>query len=336
MLRTSRDETGKLLQFRGPDSSPDCARCPCAKNGRPSVPVRAFGATGGLVLVGEGPGNEECISRYPFVGPSGKLIDKALKAAGIDRALLWVTNALLCPRPRDDSALGKAVDCCRPRLREELAAADPTAVLAFGGTAMRALELPVQGVSDARGTLQQTPLVPGVPVFSTMHPAALLRGGAGDAPGAGGVSGGTNKQNVDAQMLFFQADIEKAWRVAIGDIAPAWSDDIDVFVPDSAPAAPQDASAPVAQKPVFDAIAYMVAHEFPQAFIDYYAAHPHVWELFISTACKGVEINASSEMVWGVVGFALAKEKQQLPLDAKPYFFRLFSAWQAARNAGAA
>ena len=218
-----RDDDGMLIQYRGPADSPGCAQCPAAVNGAPKKPVRAFGATGGLMCVGEAPGTEEMFQGYPFVGPSGRLLTQVFTKGGIDRMLAWITNALLCPRPRDDKDIQKAVECCRPRLAEELAMVKPTAIVALGGTAARSLQLGVTTIMEARGTVQSTPLAPGLPVITTIHPAALFKGGAGE------VSGGKQKANVDAQMMFLQADVEKASRVAAGKLSPIWSDDISVF-----------------------------------------------------------------------------------------------------------
>lgn len=211
-----------IEQYRGARESPGCGDCPCAVNGRPKRPVPAFGAMGGLAVIGEGPGTEETLQGYPFVGPSGHLVNKILRENGIERAHLWITNVLLCARPPDDAKLAKAVYCCQPRLREELKDIAPTAILALGATAARALGLQATSVMDARGTVQSTAMLPGVPVITSIHPAAILRGGAGE------VSAGKNKQGADAQVFFLAADIVKAYRISKGQIAPIWSDDITV------------------------------------------------------------------------------------------------------------
>lgn len=207
---------------RGLLASPHCSSCPCARNGTPYRPVAACGLGGGFCIVGEGPGQEEILQGYPFIGPSGKVVNKAFQLAGIDRVKTFIANALLCKRPSDEDA-PRAVDCCRTRLQVDLQAARPTAICALGGTAMRALQLPVTAVSEARGTVQYSPLLPGIPVIGTIHPAALLRGGAGEM-----TKGGKQKMNVDAQAMFLFADIAKAARVAAGAIPAQWSDDIKV------------------------------------------------------------------------------------------------------------
>ena len=223
-----RDDDGRLLQFSGPGHSPKCSSCPCAVNGQPRARtlVPGFGARRGLMVIGEGPSTEEIEQHTPFVGPSGRTLNGVLTKYGIDRQLLWVSNALLCPRPYDEGDMHIALACCRPRLELEIKSVDPTAILALGRNAMVALELQTTNMGDARGTVQDSQLAFGVPIITSIHPAAILRGGAGE----GTEGGGKQKMNMDAQMLFLEADIVKAHKIATGAIAGAWSDDIDVFV----------------------------------------------------------------------------------------------------------
>jgi DNA polymerase len=166
--------------------------------------VRAFGGTDGLCIVGEAPGSEEVAQGFPFIGPSGKIVSRAFHRAGIDRGRVFITNALLCRRPSGEEDFNTSVDCCRDRLQADLELARPTAICALGNTAMRALQLPVTFVSQARGTVQYSPLLPTIPVVGALHPAALLHGGAGE------IKGGKQKMNVDAQAIFLYADIAKA------------------------------------------------------------------------------------------------------------------------------
>jgi uracil-DNA glycosylase family 4 len=210
------------LNVRGYDTSDACADCPCARNGQPFKPVRSFGGTGGLAIIGEAPVQEAQAQGFPFIGPAGKIVNKALQRAGADRAYAWLGYSLLCRLPQSEEDRDKAVRCCRARLQADLALAQPTAICALGGTAMRALGLPVTIVSQARGTVQESPLFPGVPVIGTIHPAALLHGGAGE------MKGSKQKMNVDAQAMFLFADIAKAFRVSRGEVDPQWSDDIQV------------------------------------------------------------------------------------------------------------
>jgi hypothetical protein len=94
------------------------------------------------------------------------------------------------------------------------------------------LQLPVSGIADARGTVQESPLLPGIPVITSIHPAALLRGGAGEM-----ATGGKQKMNVDAQYAFLSADLYKAAAIADTRIPSTWSDDITVYAPNASIAA---------------------------------------------------------------------------------------------------
>lgn len=214
--------------FRGPNSSPNCSQCPCAdSNGQPSRPIPGVGKLGSLAIVGEGPSTEEKHQGYPFVGESGKLLNQVFLAGSIDRNSVWITNAILCQRPfgvNADAKLAVAVECCRPRLRHELQLVQPKVVCALGGTAATALQLAVDTITDSRGTEQSSLLLPAsTPVVVTIHPAAILRGGAGEVKG-----GGNQKMNVDAQYPFLESDVIKAHGIANGTVSP-WSDDIELI-----------------------------------------------------------------------------------------------------------
>ena len=211
------------LNTRGADRSPYCAQCPCAKNGAPQKVAPAFGGTGGLCIIGEAPSNEDLNQGFPGLGPSGRVLNMALRKAGADRGYVFITNAILCRRPSNTEDAAKATECCRARLVEDLILAEPTAICALGSTAMWALQLPVTAVAQARGTVQTSPWVPGIPVIGAQHPSTLLHGGAGEMG-----AGGKQKMNVDAQALFLFADITKAYAISRGDVDPVWRDDIQV------------------------------------------------------------------------------------------------------------
>lgn len=213
----------RRIGVRGATISPYCAHCPCAKDGKPKKVVPSFGGTTELCIVGEGPGTTELQQGYPFIGPSGKVVNLALKQAGIDRGHIFFVNALLCARPSSDEALAEAVTCCRERMLADIKLAQPKAICALGNTAMTALALPYTSVMQARGTVQESTYLPGIPVIGSMHPAALLRGGAGEMSG-----GGKQKMNVDAQATFLFADIAKAYAISVGKIDAVWSDDVRI------------------------------------------------------------------------------------------------------------
>src|SRR5688572_3012398 len=157
----------------------DCRNCPLWKNATQTV----FGAgspRARVMLVGEQPGDEEDRRGLPFVGPAGRLLDRALDAAGIDRATLYVTNAVKHFKwePRGKRRLHKTpaqreIEACRPWLEAEIAALRPRVIGCLGATAAKALLGPQFRVSVSRGKLVSSPHAPRV--FATLHPSALLR-----------------------------------------------------------------------------------------------------------------------------------------------------------------
>ena len=178
---------------RGPVTGADCARCPLAKNGQPQHPVAGEGPPDpAWVIVGEGPGGEELRTGRVFQGPSGRLVNKMLKAVGAARETLHVTNATLCaPGPATtDAQKTTAAACCKPRLEIELAqpALAGKPVLALGSVAMHVLLDTSLSITKIAGSynLSQMGCSPGTSraVIPSIHPAAILRGGAAGASSA--------------------------------------------------------------------------------------------------------------------------------------------------------
>jgi uracil-DNA glycosylase len=156
-----------------------CRACPLWTHATQTV----FGAGdphAKVMLVGEQPGDEEDLKGLPFVGPAGRLLDRALEAAQVDRRLLYVTNAVkhFKWQPRGKRRLHKTpaqreIDACYPWLAREIEAIRPRVVVALGATAARALLGAGFRVSTMRGRFIDSPLAPSV--FATLHPSALLR-----------------------------------------------------------------------------------------------------------------------------------------------------------------
>ena len=132
-----------------------------------------------IMLVGEQPGDKEDLAGEPFVGPAGRVLDDALREAGIDRDTVYVTNAVKHfrhhregkRRIHDTPSTGQIV-ACHPWLEAELAAVRPRVVVCLGATAVRSVfgrPLPVQA---QRGRVQEHD---GRSVVVTVHPSALLR-----------------------------------------------------------------------------------------------------------------------------------------------------------------
>jgi DNA polymerase len=133
-----------------------------------------------VMLVGEQPGHEEDLAGHPFVGSAGRLLDEALRAAGLDRARVYVTNVVkhFNWEPRGKWRIHKKptawqVRACRPWLMSELAAVRPRIVVCLGATAAQALLGRGVRVTQSRG--QAIPSDLAQEVFATLHPSAVLR-----------------------------------------------------------------------------------------------------------------------------------------------------------------
>jgi uracil-DNA glycosylase family protein len=132
------------------------------------------------MLVGEQPGDEEDKKGLPFVGPAGRLLDRALDAAGVDRDDLYVTNAvkhfkwqLRGKRRLHKTPAQREVDACRQWLEREIAAVKPHVIVALDATAARSVISKDFKVTTMRGRFVESSLAPCV--FATFHPSALLR-----------------------------------------------------------------------------------------------------------------------------------------------------------------
>ena len=133
-----------------------------------------------VVFVGEQPGDAEDLAGRPFVGPAGKLFDRALAAAGIERKLTYVTNAVkhFSFEPRGKARLHKKprvgeVRACSPWLRAELQVIQPDVVVLLGATAAQAIFGPAFRISKERGLVKRGEQAKAI--VATIHPSAVLR-----------------------------------------------------------------------------------------------------------------------------------------------------------------
>jgi uracil-DNA glycosylase family protein len=139
-----------------------------------------------VVLVGEQPGDVEDVEGKPFVGPAGKLLDKALERAGIDRSRAYVTNAV--KHFNWDETRGKRrihkkpnarqVAACRPWLESEVTVLRPSAIVALGATAAQSLLGRDFKLTKHRGELVESDLARYV--IATVHPSSILRAPSDD------------------------------------------------------------------------------------------------------------------------------------------------------------
>jgi uracil-DNA glycosylase len=156
-----------------------CQDCPLWANATQTV----FGAGdphARVMLVGEQPGDEEDRKGLPFVGPAGRLLGRALEAAGIDREQLYVTNAvkhfkfqLRGKRRIHKTPAQREIEACHQWFEREVAAVKPRVIGCLGATAARAVIGKDFKVSVMRGRFVESPYAPAV--FATFHPSALLR-----------------------------------------------------------------------------------------------------------------------------------------------------------------
>jgi len=133
-----------------------------------------------VMLVGEQPGHEEDLAGKPFVGPAGKLLDRALEEAGIDRRKTYVTNVVKHFKwePRGKRRIHAKPDvveitACLPWLQAELEVVKPRALVCLGATAAQALLGRKFRVTQQRGQFVTSPLAP--LVTATVHPSSILR-----------------------------------------------------------------------------------------------------------------------------------------------------------------
>jgi DNA polymerase len=156
-----------------------CTGCELYRNATQGV----FGEGPGsarIVLAGEQPGDREDLVGRPFVGPAGALLDKALEDAGIDRAEVYLTNAVkhLKFEPRGKRRIHKKpstteIVACKPWLEAELALIQPEIIVCLGATAAQAVIGKNHRLLEERGKFFPHPMANSV--TATVHPSSILR-----------------------------------------------------------------------------------------------------------------------------------------------------------------
>ena len=173
----ARDGIASLDQLKA--ATMRCRECPIGEFATQSVigegPVKAL-----LMLVGEQPGDQEDLQGHPFVGPAGKMLDRALEQAGIPRDKVFVSNAvkhfkfeLRGKRRIHKTPTQREAAACRHWLEDEIALVRPEALVALGSTAARSLLGRSVPVMAERG--HWLAREDGREVLVTLHPSALLR-----------------------------------------------------------------------------------------------------------------------------------------------------------------
>jgi uracil-DNA glycosylase family protein len=177
MTTASRLSAGSLRTLR--EEAADCRACHLWKGATQTVfgegPQQAR-----IMMVGEQPGDKEDLAGKPFVGPAGQMLDRALQQAGIDRAKVYVTNAVkhfkFVPRGKirlHQKPNTSEIRACRPWYERELASIKPDLVVAMGATAAQGVFGKITPINKNRGRLID--LDGGVQALVTVHPSYLLR-----------------------------------------------------------------------------------------------------------------------------------------------------------------
>lgn len=151
-----------------------CTACGLAAE-RTQVVFGAGHPDADLMIVGEAPGQREDEQGIPFVGPSGKLLEKLLAEIELDRSQVYIGNVVKCRPPRNRDPRPEEIDACGDYLRTQLRLVDPKVVLTLGNFSSKLLLKTTVGITKLRGTTYPwwgRFLVP------TYHPAAALRGSA--------------------------------------------------------------------------------------------------------------------------------------------------------------
>jgi uracil-DNA glycosylase family 4 len=162
------DKLGELEEIAA-----HCTACSLAE-GRTNVVFGAGSPDAEVLIVGEGPGQQEDETGLPFVGRSGQLLDKLLGEIGLRRDDIYITNVVKCRPPGNRDPLADEIDACKGYLKRQIEIIDPKVVITLGNFSTKLLLQTTTGITRMRGRAYEwwgRFLVP------TFHPAAALRGG---------------------------------------------------------------------------------------------------------------------------------------------------------------
>ena len=125
-----------------------------------------------IMLIGEGPGEQEDLSGRPFVGPAGQLLDRMLASIGLAREDVYICNIVKCRPPHNRQPERDEAEACLPYLRAQVALVRPRIIILLGATAARNAISPDIRITRDRGSWFEKD---GVQLLVTYHPSALLR-----------------------------------------------------------------------------------------------------------------------------------------------------------------
>ncbi|HPS81042.1 MAG TPA: uracil-DNA glycosylase [Candidatus Limiplasma sp.] len=162
-MRTSWAELAKAIS--------DCAACPLCESCTQKVPGQGD-PNAPLMLIGEGPGEQEDKQGLAFVGPAGQLLTKMLEAIQLRRNRVYICNIVKCRPPNNRTPLPDEMAACEPHLLAQWALVQPKVVLLLGATAVKGVLGENYRITRCRGQWFERR---GTPILATYHPSALLR-----------------------------------------------------------------------------------------------------------------------------------------------------------------
>ena len=152
----------------------DCAGCRGCSLGetRHNLVFGVGNAQAEVMLIGEGPGEQEDLQGVPFVGPAGKLLDDMLELIDLDRQKVYIANIVKCRPPRNRDPLNVEQEACRPWLNRQIALVNPKIIVCLGRIAAMALIREDFRITREHGQWFDRD---GRRLMATYHPSALLR-----------------------------------------------------------------------------------------------------------------------------------------------------------------
>ncbi|MGB7417155.1 MAG: uracil-DNA glycosylase, partial [Thermosynechococcaceae cyanobacterium] len=149
-----------------------CQRCDLAA-GRTNVVISRGNPTAPLMVIGEGPGQQEDETGLPFVGRAGQLLEKILASVNLDSEKdVYIANIVKCRPPNNRTPTPEESAACKPYVFEQIRLVNPKIILLTGATAVRGLTGNKQGITKIRGQWMDWQ---GYQCMPILHPAYLLR-----------------------------------------------------------------------------------------------------------------------------------------------------------------
>jgi DNA polymerase len=178
--RLSVDKAAEMLATLDRDHVRGCRKCVLCEERRQTV----FGVgnpQARLLFVGEGPGRQEDEQGEPFVGAAGALLDRMIKAMGLQREDTYICNVVKCRPPDNRTPYPDEIAACKPYLFEQLRIVEPEIMIALGAPSAKLLLDTTAGINRLRGRFHDFTLHDSdgttrtIPLMPTYHPAYLLR-----------------------------------------------------------------------------------------------------------------------------------------------------------------